>query len=211
MARWQPVELVGVDSSPAMLAEAAPRARSPLRFQQGDLARPPLDPGFDVIVANASLQWVPDHAAVLAHWAERLAPGGQVAVQVPANLDHASHAVADEVAHEPRFAEALEHDIPPDTVLTVQRPERYAEVLDALGFVRQHVRLQVYGHRLASSAEVVEWVKGTSLTRFRERMDPPTFDGFVARYRTRLLEVIGDRAPYFYAFKRILLWGRRPA
>ena len=208
--RWQPSDLVGLDSSPAMLGEAEPRAGGSLHFVLGDLADPRLDGRFDVLLANASLQWVPDHAAVLARWAGFLGPGGQLAVQVPANLDHASHVVADEVAHEPRFADALGGDIPRDTVHNVARPEQYAELLDALGFTRQHVRLQVYGHHLDATADVVEWVKGTSLTRFRTRMDDATYDAFVQRYRARLLEVLGDRAPYFYAFKRILFWGRLP-
>jgi trans-aconitate 2-methyltransferase len=209
--RWQPAELIGLDSSPAMLAEAEPRARGPLRFVAGDLTEPGLGGTYDVVLANASLQWVPDHPGVLARWTDLLAPGGQLAVQVPANVDHASHVVADEVAHEPRFAGALAGDVPRDTVHNVCRPEQYAELLDALGFTRQHVRLQVYGHHLGSTADVVEWVKGTSLTRFRTRMDDATYDAFVDRYRTRLLEVLGDRSPFFYAFKRILFWGRLPA
>ena len=209
--RWQPAELLGVDSSPAMLAEAEPRAGGPLRFAAGDLAEPGLAGRFDVVLANASLQWVPDHPGVLARWTDLLAPGGQLAVQVPANLDHASHVVAEEVAHEPRFADALGGDVPRDTVHNVCRPEQYAELLDALGFTRQHVRLQVYGHHLGSTADVVEWVKGTSLTRFRTRMDDATYDAFVDRYRTRLLQVLGDRKPFFYTFKRILFWGRLPA
>ncbi len=207
---WCPSELVGVDSSAAMLAEAEPRAGGALRFVAGDLADPPLEGRFDVLLANASLQWVPAHAEVLARWTGLLAPGGQLAVQVPANLDHASHVVADEVAHEPRFADALGGDIPRDTVHNVALPEQYAELLDALGYARQHVRLQVYGHHLDSTAAVVEWVKGTSLTRFRTRFDDATHAAFLDRYRTRLLEVLGDRSPYFYAFKRILFWGRLP-
>ena len=206
--RWQPAELVGIDSSESMLDRAAANAGGPLRFELGDLACPPVTGSFDVIVANASLHWVPDHPAVLARWRDLLVPDGQIAVQVPANLDHASHVVADEVAHEPRFVEALGGDIPADAVHSVLRPEAYAELLDSLGFVRQNVRLQVYGHHLVDTAQVVEWVKGTSLTRFQSRMDPETFDAFVDRYRQRLLEVVGLRAPYFYAFKRILMWGR---
>ncbi|HET9601454.1 MAG TPA: methyltransferase domain-containing protein [Acidimicrobiales bacterium] len=209
--RWRPAELVGLESSPSMLAEATSRAGGPLRFQQGDLAFPDIDGPFDVIVANAALQWVPDHAAVLARWLSLLAAGGQLAVQVPTNLDHASHVVADEVAHEPRFHQALGGDVPVDTVRTVRRPDEYAEILDSLGFVRQHVRLQVYLHHLAGSADVVEWVKGTSLTRFRNRLEPDVFEAFIDRYRARLLEVLGDRSPYPYAFKRILFWGRLPA
>jgi trans-aconitate 2-methyltransferase len=210
VGRWAPGEVVGVDSSAAMLAEAAARAGGPLRFEHGDLARPPLEGRFDVIVANASLQWVPDHEAVLARWAARLAPGGQLAVQVPANVDHPAHLAADEVAHEAPFLEALGGDVPADTVRNVLAPERYAEVLDGLGLARQHVRLQVYAHRMARSTDVVEWVKGTSLTRFRGRLTADVYDAFVARYRERLLTVLGDRAPYLYTFNRILMWGRVP-
>jgi len=213
--RWQPGELIGLDSSPAMLTQAAPLAGGPLRFVEGDLADSPFEReprgSFDVLVSNAALQWVPDHPTVLARWTALLAPGGQLAVQVPANVDHPAHVAADEVAHEPRFLEALAGDVPPDTVHHVARPEVYAAVLDALGFSRQHVRLQVYGHHLPSTVDVVEWTKGTSLTRFRTRMDDETYAAFVVRYRQRVLEVLGDHAPYFYAFRRILLWGRRPA
>ncbi len=207
--RWQPAELVGVDNSEAMLAEARPRAGGALRFARGDLASPPLAAPLDVIVANASLHWVPDHAGVLARWADLLGPDGQLAVQVPANLDHPSHTVAAEVGREPRFLAALGGDVPPDPVQSVLPPEAYAELLDALGFGRQHVRLQVYGHHLADTRQVVEWMKGTSLTRFRSAMDPASYDAFLDRYRARLVEKVGMRAPYFYAFKRILLWGRR--
>ncbi len=206
--RWRPAELIGVDTSDAMLAEAAQRAAGPLRFEQGDLASPRVGAPLDVIVANASLHWVPDHPAVLARWTDLLGDRGQLAVQVPANLDHPSHVLAAEIATEPRFAAALSGDVPPDPVQSVLRPEAYAELLDRLGYARQHVRLQVYGHHLAETAEVVEWTKGTSLTRFRARMDPTTFSAFVDRYRARLLEVLGVRSPYFYAFKRILFWGR---
>jgi len=69
--------------------------------------------------------------------------------------------------------------------------------------------LQVYVHRLDSSADVVEWVKGTYLTYFRTRLTDDLYELFVERYRRGLLDVIGERAPYLYTFKRILFWGRR--
>ena len=89
-------------------------------------------------------------------------------------------------------------------------PEQYAILLDHLGAARQHVRLQVYGHVLDRSADVVEWVKGTSLTRFSKLMAPDAFEAFVDEYRRRLLLAIGDTAPYFYPFKRILFWAVKP-
>ncbi|MHB1486584.1 MAG: methyltransferase domain-containing protein [Acidimicrobiales bacterium] len=210
-------ETLGIDNSPAMLEQAAHHTLDGVTFSAGDIAGFPqgvapseANRPFDVVFSNAALQWVPDHAQVLARWADCLAPTGQLAVQVPANADHPSHLVADEVAHEERFVHAMGEAPPPDPVRTsVLAPETYAVVLHDLGFDRQQVRLQVYGHQLASSSDVVEWVKGTSLNRFRRAMLPDDFDAYLSAYRDRLLEVIGDHAPYFYPFKRILMWARR--
>jgi trans-aconitate 2-methyltransferase len=197
-------ETLGIDSSAAMIDGTQEHARPDVTFQLGDIGAWEQPGTYDVVFANASMQWVPDHAGVLRRWLGSLVDGGQLAVQVPANADHPSHTVAVEVA-----AEMLDEP-PPDVVAQrVLRPEEYAVLLDELGCVEQHVRLQVYTHHLAASSDVVEWVKGTSLTRFKEPLGPARWDEFVARYRTRLLDVIGDRAPYLYPFKRILLWGRR--
>jgi trans-aconitate 2-methyltransferase len=205
--RLRGAETLGVDRSAAMLERARHTAVRGVRFELGDIGAFDDVGAWDVVAANASLHWVPDHAAALARWARALTPGGQLAVQVPANADHASHRVAAEVAAE--FAPAFGGDPPPDPVRSVLAPERYAELLDGLGFAEQHVRLQVYGHRLASTAEVVEWVKGTNLTRFRARLDDATYERFLAAYGARLVAELGDQRPYFYAFKRILLWARR--
>ena len=203
-------ETLGIDSSEAMLREAASISEPGLRFDRGDINEfGPDGERYDLVFSNAALQWVPNHPEVLRRWASAVADGGQLAVQVPANSDHPSHTVSAQLATEPPFAEELGGDPPPDPVGNVLAPEEYAELLHALGFTAQHVRLQVYGHTLPSSADVVEWVKGTSLTRFQKRMAPDVFDSFVDEYRRRLLAAIGDTAPYFYAFKRILLWASR--
>jgi len=209
-ARVGAARTLGIDSSTAMLERAAAAATTGLRFEATDIGDFNAEDRFDLILANASLQWVPDHEALLARLTRGLRPGGQLAVQVPANADHPSHTVAAEVAAESPFRQAMHGTPPPDVVRGVLRPESYAELLDRLGFVEQHVRLQVYGHHLSSADEVVEWTKGTALVRFRRILPSETFDAFVARYRERLREVLGTSSPYFYAFKRILFWGRRP-
>jgi trans-aconitate 2-methyltransferase len=157
-----------------------------------------------VVFANASLQWVAGHVEVLTRWRSALRKGGQLAVQVPSNADHPSQTVADELGDE-----WLGEKAPPNHVTTtVLKPDSYARLLDDLGFERQHVRLQVYGHHLDSTAAVVEWMKGTALTRFRAVFDDAEFSRFVDEYRHRLVAVLGDQSPYFYPFKRILMWGR---
>lgn len=196
--------IFGVDNSHAMIADATAYATARVRFQVGDIGMWTPANSFDVVFANASMQWVPDHRAVLARWASALRPGGQLAIQIPANADHPSHLVAAELARE--FFDDPPADVVAQNVLT---PETYVELLDALGFADQHVQLQVYAHRLSSTAEVVEWMKETSLTRFKEPLSESGWEQFVATYRERLLARLGERSPYLYPFKRILLWARQ--
>ena len=206
-------ETLGVDSSVSMLAEA-PAGIDGLSFDVRDGASFEHHSEFDVVFSNAALQWMPRHHDVICLWGEALKPGGQLAIQMPSNADHPSHLVSSELSHDPDFADefAAHGGPPPDPVHeNVLAPEAYASLLYDMGCERQHVRLQVYGHVLPSSADVVEWVKGTSLTRFQSRLAPETFERFVEEYRRRLLAVIGEHSPYFYPFKRILIWGRLPA
>jgi trans-aconitate 2-methyltransferase len=201
-------ETVGIDGSPAMLERAQRFQGDGLRFELADIATWEPVP-YDVAFSNAALHWLPGHRHLLARLTQAMPIGGQLAVQVPANTDHPSHTVGMEVAREAPFADALANDPPPDPASRVLAPEAYAEVLDQLGFGEQHVRLQVYAHHLASSADVVEWAKGTALTFFRARLSDDVYELFLERYRRRLLDVIGDHQPYLYTFKRILMWGKR--
>jgi trans-aconitate 2-methyltransferase len=203
---------VGVDSSSTMLAQAAERHRSEpgVTFEQGDIATWHGAPA-DLVFANASLHWVSDHRMLLGRLRRALDGGGQLAFQVPANFAHPSHRVALHVAAEEPFVSALGEDPPEDRGRHVLSPEEYATALDELGASSQTVRLQVYGHRLSSTHDVVEWVKGTLLTPYRRALPPALFARFVARYTSMLVDELGDRRPYFYPFPRILCWAQLPA
>lgn len=206
--RTQAGETLGIDSSPAMLARAAEVAGGGLSFMAADIGEFSSERPFDLVFSNAALQWLPDHPGLLRRLARLVAPGGQLAFQVPANADHPSHLLAHAVAREEPFATALggyARDWP------VLAPEAYAALLDTLGFERVHVRLQVHLHRLASSDEVVEWVRGTLLTDYERRMSAELWAAYLERYRARLREAIGQQAPYLYTFKRILVTARLPA
>jgi len=202
--------MLGIDNSPAMLAKTGEHVRAGVSFAEGDIGAWTSNADHDLVLAAASLQWVPDHAAVLRRWTAALRPGGQIAVQVPANAYMPSHRVADETAHLPQFAEAFGSAGPPSDPVAdnVLEPEQYATLLYELGYREQTVRLQVYPHLLPSSHSVVDWVRGTTLTRFQRRLDADTFAAFLAEYERRLIAVIGDHEPYFFPFRRILFWAR---
>jgi trans-aconitate 2-methyltransferase len=201
-------EVVGLDNSPSMLASTAKYASDIVQFGDVDINHFH-DPGsWDVVFSNAALHWLPDHGAVLSRWVESLRASGQIAVQIPSNADHPSHVCAREAADS--LADRFEGPVPRDPVdANVLLPEQYAVILDGLGLQDVHVRLQVYGHHLPSSADVVEWTKGSSLTRFQNVLSVDDYGELIRRYRELLLATIGDHAPYFFTFKRILMYGRR--
>jgi trans-aconitate 2-methyltransferase len=198
-------ETLGVDRSGAMLEKSAAFAAEGLRFEAGDIATFQAHAAYDLVFSNAALHWVPEHEALFARLTDALAPEGQLAVQMPANFDQPPHLVAREVAAEAPFAAALDRPLPEN----VLPPEAYARLLARLGFRAQHVRVQVYAHVLGGREDVVEWVKGTLLTAYAERLGPALFDEFLARYTARLLPRLEDTHPYFFPFKRLLLWARR--
>jgi trans-aconitate 2-methyltransferase len=198
-------ETLGVDSSAAMLARAAAHAGGGVSFRQGDLASF-AEGRFDLVLSNAAIHWVPDHGALLPRLAALVAEGGQLAVQAPANDHHASHAVAREVAREPAFAGPLGGFVRESPIL---EPEAYSQLLFRLGFTRQRVRFEIYAHPLPSRADVVEWVRGTTLTAYEQRLDPETWAAFLARYRERLAATLPDERPFPYTYRRLFLWARR--
>jgi trans-aconitate 2-methyltransferase len=67
----------------------------------------------------------------------------------------------------------------------------------------------VYGHLLESREGVLEWVKGTYLTEYEKRMSPELYQRYLARYRERLAEEFEESKPFFYPFRRILMWARK--
>src|SRR5690606_13771958 len=76
--RWPGARVHGLDSSAAML-EQARGLPDDVRWVQGDLQSWAPDAPVDLILANASLQWAQDHAALFRRMTEALAPGGVLA------------------------------------------------------------------------------------------------------------------------------------
>ncbi len=200
---------VGIDSSDAMLAKAAAHAGEGVAFERGDIGSFAAAKPFDLVFSNAALHWVPDHPALLERLTRSVAPGGQLAFQVPDNFDHASHRTAEEIAGREPYRSELAGVAHSRHVLA---PEAYAAILDRLGYVEQNVRLQIYGQRLPSREGIVSWVDGSLLSEYRRRLSPELYAKFLEEYRSALFARVPDERPYFFTYRRILAWARkRPA
>lgn len=197
----------GLDSSKLMLKRAQLITAAGLEFKEGLIETWKSPSTFDVIFSNAALQWCKEHQQLFKNFKESLRPRGQLAVQMPMNHDYPTHVLASEMSREEPWATLLKNDNY-DKQKSILLPEQYGALLFNLGFKEQNVFLRVYVHNLESRESVIEWVKGTTLTHFQSRLSELDYQKFLKEYQDRLFEMIPNDRPFFYPFKRILIWGR---
>lgn len=154
--RWPGARVAGVDSSPAMVARARD-AEPGLTFEEADLRDWSPAAPVDVLVSNATLQWVPGHLELLPQLVGAVAPGGWLAFQVPGNVEEPSHVLRRELESEEPYAahtRGLERPASHD-------PATYLEALTALGCVVDAWET-TYLHVLTGEDPVFTWISSTS-------------------------------------------------
>ncbi|MFJ2712449.1 trans-aconitate 2-methyltransferase [Pseudomonas sp. NPDC087346] len=161
--RFSGAKVCGLDSSPDMI-EAARKRLPQLQFEVAQIDRWADEGPFDVIFANAVLQWLPDHASLLPALASKLAPGGSLAIQMPDNLNEPSHRLMREVAADGPWASKLAGAAGQRTEMATA--STYFSMLRA-HCTRVDVWRTTYHHQLSGGASgVVEWFKGSGLIPF---------------------------------------------
>lgn len=197
--RWPDARVVGIDSSAEMLGRA--RSLDPEgRVEWVEASAEDWDPtesggAVDVLVTNATLQWVPSHLRLIPAWVESLAPGGTFAMQVPSNFDAPSHRLMREVAARHPRADDLRPGL--DRARAVARPETYAALLLDLADdvdVWQTTYLHVLPDAGDGPHPVLEWVRGTGLRPVLGVLDGDERDAFVADYERELEAAYPRRA-----------------
>ena len=161
---------------------------------------------WDLIFSNAALQWSDNHAQLIPQLFARLNPGAQIAVQVPSNHNHISHQIYRETANEEPFKSILQGFQRIAPVLPI---DEYAQTLFDCGAENIVVFEKIYAHVLEDSDAVVEWISGTALVPYFERLSEHK-DEFVKAIREKMREALPGR-PVFYPFRRILFSARKPA
>jgi trans-aconitate 2-methyltransferase len=202
-------DVLGIDSSAEMLERAKQVARPGLRFELGDIQA--FDGSWDVIFSNAALQWVNDHRSLIPRLFSLLQPGGQLVVQVPSNFDHPTHKLIDELAAQEPFRSGLGGwGLDWSRSRPVLSIEQYAELLYAQGATEIVVFEKAYPHVLPDAGALADWMSGTALVPYMERLTDGLRDQFMERYRARLREIFPQK-PVFYGFRRTFFSGTKRA
>ena len=187
--RFPQAQVTVMDSSDDMLVDA--RKRLPgLNFERADIGAWSPEQAFDVILANASLQWLPDHATLYPHLVNQLTPGGTLAVQTPDNLDEPAHRLAREVSADGPWSAkigAVKHNERHTASYYYELLSQHCSVVD--------VWRTTYLHPLADHAAVVEWFKGSALRPFLAPLSDGEKAAFLREYQARITQAypaLGD-------------------
>jgi trans-aconitate 2-methyltransferase len=176
--RFPDADILGVDGSEAMLAKA--RAAAPgCRFMQGDFSTwTPDGPPPDLIYSNAALHWVGNHETLFPRLVSLLAPGGELAVQMPAMHDAPLRALQNQVAATGPWAEHLRDAGFARAILT---SGAYYDLLRPLVGALD-LWETTYLHVLHGEDAAVEWAAGSSLRPFLDALPPDLRAGYRAAY-----------------------------
>jgi trans-aconitate 2-methyltransferase len=183
--RFPGAQVSGLDSSPDMI-EAAHKRIPGMRFELGDIPAWDARGPFDVILANAVLQWVPGHETLMPRLVGKLAEGGSLAVQMPDNLEEPAHRLMRQVAADARWADKLSGSA---AARTERRGAEWYYSLLKPHASRVDVWRTVYHHVLPGGTDaVVEWFKGSGLRPFLAPLDAGETAAYLAEYRALLVD-----------------------
>jgi trans-aconitate 2-methyltransferase len=209
-ARWPATRIEGIDSSPEMIDKAAALGSS-VEFALGDVRDWAPGPAVDVVICNATLQWVSGHTELLTRWVRSLPPGAWLAVQVPGNFDAPSHRALRAVAALPRWRDHVASVVRgPESVLD---PSGYASLLLQTGCAVDAWET-TYLHLLPAGAAghpVLRWMEGTALRPVRSALADEEWARFRDELASRLAEAYpAEGALIPFAFRRIFFVARTP-
>lgn len=199
--RWPSAQITGVDVSPAML-EQARVALPECQFVEMDISKyRPAHP-LSVIVANASLQWVPNHYDLLPHLVSLLKLNGVLAIQMPDNTMEPTHVAMREVAYEQGYPDRSRDALP--------GVHAYYDILTDAGCDVDIWRTTYY-HKMSSHQAIIDWVSATGLRPWLQDLSQNEQINYLSRYEELLKQQypLQENGQILLAFPRLFIVARR--
>jgi trans-aconitate 2-methyltransferase len=200
-------DTLGLDNAETMLADSAAFATTGLRFARIEIAEFAADAAYDLILSNAALHWLPDHARLFPALLRKLTPRGTLAVQMPRNFLAPSHVLIGETALNGPWRSKVEHLVKPPPV---EAPSFYHDLLAPLSDDVDIWETE-YFQVLEGDNPVKEWTKGTWLTRYLDVLQGDEKAAFEAAYGERVARAYPKNAAgqTLFPFRRLFMVAQR--
>lgn len=204
--KFPTAHFVGVDSSPEMLAKSKLLENERLYFRQANNETIIAERDtWDLIFSNAALQWSDNHESLFPQLISKLNTGGQLAVQMPYQPDNILNKILYELAQDEPFQTQLNNWNRPSSVLTI---DQYAQIFFDGGLENLNLSLRVYPIIAETHETLFNFISGSALIPYLEKLDETQQESFKAAFRKRI-ELSFTKLPAIYAFKRLLLYGEK--
>ncbi|QEH41812.1 methyltransferase domain-containing protein [Chitinophaga sp. XS-30] len=201
--RFQATRVTGIDTSAEMLAKA-PQQENIIFAQRSVEEQLQLPDQWDIIVANASLQWVNDHSDLFPKIITKLSPEGQLAVQMPSQKENLLNQILYELVHEAPYYEVLKGSIRRSPMLSL---DDYTALMFSNGAKEAIVYQKVYPIIAQSVETLYEFISGSALVPYMEKLQGPLQSAFTKAFKARIAAHFTS-APMVYAFKRVIIVAR---
>jgi len=197
---------LGIDSSAEMLAQSKSFNNERLSFQQKTVEELyDSTDQWDLIFSNAALQWSDDHKKLFPKLLSLLSENGQFAVQMPVQSENILNQILFRLASEEPYKTDLQHWNRVSPVLSL---DEYAKMMFEYGLKDLQISIKVYPIIAENAEKLFQFIFGSALIPYLEKLDGNNKEQFIQEYKKRIKEKF-DQFPAIYAFKRILLYGRR--
>jgi trans-aconitate 2-methyltransferase len=204
--KFKEANFLGVDSSAEMLEKSKLLETENLHFRQStinDILES--DEKWDLIFSNAALQWEDDHNSLFPKLITLINPQGQFAVQMPSQKENILNEILLELVGEEPFATYLKGWKRISPLLSI---DEYAQILFDEGLEDIQILQKVYPIIAQDHDTLYDFISGSALVPYMERLNEEQKEIFTNAFKERIATHF-PKLPALYAFKRILLYGRR--
>ncbi len=193
--------VLGIDNSPEMLTKVP--AQLNLQFKLKSIEdQLKEDTRWDIIFANAALQWVDDHATLFSQIISRLNPGGQLAIQMPCQEENILNQILFELVQEEPYASALNNWKRISPLLSI---DEYAELIYKAGGKDLTICQKMYPVIAKTTDDLYDFISGSALIPYFERLTESYQKNLSTEFKSRIKQNFPEM-PAIYAFKRLLIY-----
>ena len=195
--------VIGMDNSPEMIEKAKKLECEGLKFEPGSIEE--VDGKFDLVFSNAAFHWVSDHQNLIPRLFCMLNEGGYLVAQFPSSHRNIAHRILVEIARQEPFYTLIggwEWDFPVLEIEEYARLLYYSDAENIFAFDK------VYPHILNNADDVYNFLSGTTIIPYLNRLPESMHDEFKETFRRRLWE-IWDKSPVLFTFRRVFIGGKK--
>jgi trans-aconitate 2-methyltransferase len=212
-ARFPESRVMGLDTSHNML-EIARQTYPQVLFVEHDFMDLSAFPKADFLMANASFQWIQDHAGLIPLLKEALRPGGMLAIQMPNNFHAPTHqTIINILKNNVEWMYILAHLKFGLLKAPLYDLGSYYDYFTGAGLLDVTCWQTTYFQEMTSTRDIFQWIKGTALRPVLARLDEKDQVTFEALYLEEIEKHyhVQENGLLLMPFQRVFVVGRCPA